>query len=337
MSGPIRVQVQPLSEQRWSRIERSLFARHQAELLAGNTRPGPTRLGGRWLAHWAILASAVALLTLAFVVVRGSFQRTLEPQQIPSRITTGDDVSHLALPGVSLDLKPQSTVVIGPETSQGMLIVVDRGGLACEVAPRVEGAPLIVQAGGVRVRVIGTRFSVSRRDDNVRVEVEHGVVEVSEAGRTVRVSAGQSWSAPHKTTSEPTVQPAPSLAPTAQPSSFSARPEARGKNLTQRNPPVTSAGREQAARPEPPASTPQRTFEEAARLEARDPARAAALYASLEAGRDVWAQNALYARGRLLASRGNAALARQLLTRYLSSFPHGTNADDARAVLGRLR
>jgi hypothetical protein len=51
----------------------------------------------------------------------------------------------------------------------------------------------------------------------------------------------------------------------------------------------------------------------------------------------VWAPNALFARGRLLAARGNTALARQLLTRYLTSFPHGTNADDARAVLGRLR
>ena len=78
-------------------------------------------------------------------------------------------------------------------------------------------------------------------------------------------------------------------------------------------------------------------FEQAAALERRDPARAAKLYAELESSGDSWAQNALYARGRLEASRGNLAEARRLLERYLERFPRGNNADDSRAVLKRLR
>jgi TolA-binding protein len=78
-------------------------------------------------------------------------------------------------------------------------------------------------------------------------------------------------------------------------------------------------------------------FEQATAMERTDPARASELYRTLEAGADSWAQNALYARGRLEASRGNHAEARRLLGRYLERFPRGSNAEDARAVLKRLR
>jgi hypothetical protein len=78
-------------------------------------------------------------------------------------------------------------------------------------------------------------------------------------------------------------------------------------------------------------------FEQAAALERRDPARASELYRSLEAEGDSWSQNSLYARGRLSASQGNATQARAVLTRYLERFPHGSNAEDARAVLQRLK
>jgi TolA-binding protein len=77
-------------------------------------------------------------------------------------------------------------------------------------------------------------------------------------------------------------------------------------------------------------------FEQATALERSDPGRASRLYRSLESGTDSWARNALYAHGRLEASRGNAGEARRLLERYLERFPRGSNAADARAVLERL-
>jgi outer membrane protein assembly factor BamD (BamD/ComL family) len=91
---------------------------------------------------------------------------------------------------------------------------------------------------------------------------------------------------------------------------------------------------EEEAKPQP---IPQSVFEQAAALERRDPARASHLYGTLESGSDSWAKNALYARAQLEASRGNHGTARKLLERYLQRFPRGENAEDARAVLERLR
>lgn len=56
------------------------------------------------------------------------------------------------------------------------------------------GQPFTVQAGDAMVRVIGTRFNVHHgADQDVRVEVEQGVVQVSDGGRdrAVTLRAGQ--------------------------------------------------------------------------------------------------------------------------------------------------
>jgi transmembrane sensor len=53
--------------------------------------------------------------------------------------------------------------------------------------------PFIVSAGRIRVRAVGTAFSVRRHDDGVDVQVTEGVVEtwtVGEESRRARVSAG---------------------------------------------------------------------------------------------------------------------------------------------------
>lgn len=337
MLSPLKVPVEALSEQRWARLERSLFARHQSELLAANTEP--TLTSQRRLPLYALLAGAALALVLAIVLVRGAFQGSETPLQSPSRIATGSVASHLALAGLSLDVRPESAVVVGAETSQGLLIVVDRGGIACEVAPRAAGAPLIVQAGAARVRVVGTRFTVSRNGESARVEVEHGVVEVSESGRTWRVGAGQTWFAP--VTALPAVPtpelPLPTPEASAPPVSGNRGSSSRARSAAPYVRPDTAATRQGDNHPPPVTPPSQATFEDAARLEAREPGRAAALYQSLEGGHDFWAQNALYAHGRLEAARGNAAMGRRLLTQYLAAFPRGTNADDARAVVGRLK
>jgi hypothetical protein len=237
---------------------------------------------------------------------------------------------------LSLDVEPQSAVVVSAETAQGLLIVVDRGSITCDVAPRPSDAPLIVQAGSARVRVLGTRFSVTRFGESARVKVQQGVVEVSASGRSQRVRAGETW--PSDVARAVRTETAPGVAPPAP------ADEAEREALVDRKPapsvPLAPAP-EPAPAPEvaSPAPEPSRqaTFEEATALERSAPERALSLYASLESGGDSWAQNALYARGRLQASRGNGAEARTLLERYLEHFPRGSNAEDARAVLKRLK
>src|SRR5690606_34835686 len=157
-----------LPEQRWAKIERSLIARLRegSQDLERLPQRRARKLGlGVWL------AAAAAIATLAAVVLAVRSLPDATPIEYPSRITTGSSPSHLALPGLALDVEPQSAVVVGAETPQGLLIVLDRGGIVCRVKPRASDAPLIVQAGAARVRVLGTHFNVTRQGETARVRV----------------------------------------------------------------------------------------------------------------------------------------------------------------------
>lgn len=338
MKRLLNVQVEPLSEQRWSKIERGLWSRleHEPPAVAEPARK-PLSLHAR---VGLLVAAVSCALGVAIFAARSLPERTVVDQ--PSRITTGPSPSHLALPGLSLSVEPQSAVVVGADTAQGLLIVMDRGSVVCQVARRPSDSPLIVQAGDARVRVLGTRFRVTRVHESARVEVQEGVVEVSSRGQVFRVKAGQKWAPepaelapapvapvldPGPAREEPRSAPSPAPRPSPAP--------IRPRNVTTAARPAESVP--SASPPESARSSPQTVFEQATALERSDPERAAKLYRSIDSGSDSWAQNALYARGRLEAARGNRAEARRLLERYLSRFPGGNNADDARAVLKRLR
>lgn len=324
----LELEVEPLSEQRWAKIEQAVFARLEAgaDPLSEPARP---RRAGRVLV-WAAAAAALGALLLALVVVKGG----ASPGEAAalSRISTGATASHLALPGVSLDVSPESTIVVSGGERERMLVVLDRGEVACDVEPRRPGAPLVVQAGEVRVEVVGTRFRVTRQGESARVEVQEGVVRVSSRGQSVAVAADQSWPAPEPTR-EPSGPPEP-VADAPPPTSDQVEVRPRNPRIAPRPTPVEPSI-EKPATPEPLSA--QQQFETATRLERSEPARAIQLYSGLESGSSSWAANALFAHGRLEAARGNPAAARRILSQYLARFPQGGNAQDARMLLGRLK
>lgn len=334
---PLRVEVEPLSDERWTKVERSLFARLPLVLDEG-APPSFRQRSPMWLAAVAV----VSMMALVLVLEPWSSDEIALDQ--PSRVTTGATASHLALPGLALDVEPESAVVVGADTQRGMLLVLDRGTIVCRVAKRASADPVIVQAGAARVRVVGTRFAVTRLGESARVEVFEGVVEVTFGGESTRVTAGQVWPQrdvalapkpedPSTLDSALEVEPPESVRVPHEPTARRrSAPVPRG-SVEERAEAVPSGQNE----PPPVAPSSQSVFERATALEQSDPARASQLYASLQSGNDSWAQNALYARGRLEASRGNRDLGRRLLQRYLERFPRGSNAEDARAVLGRLR
>ncbi len=97
---------------------------------------------------------------------------------------------------------------------------------------------------------------------------------------------------------------------------------------------------ERASEPAAPAITSamlRERFQSAVALEVRDPLAAARIYRELASGSGPWAANALFAEARLSTERGQPDAAQALLSLYLERFPSGPNADDARALLGRLR
>jgi hypothetical protein len=370
-----KIPVEPLPEPRWAQIERSVFAQldrdakdpllqSMADISVPHRRSGLTWRHG--------LVAALSLAATVILVVAGL--RFLALQQAatgasaanPSRIVTGTSESHLAVGESSIDVEPQSAALVSGDDAHGILVVLDRGGATFEIAPRHGRPPVIVQAGDVRVRVIGTRFTVTRDGDGARVAVEHGTVEVSANGKTALVHAGEQWPSatltsaaplsppdsqpehsrparPNRTVPSPVphVPPAalhPSPLATSLPESFGRTPSApAADNNSFAPPPDATDDTPAAAPPPPPPPSPRELFETAAQIEGREPARAIGIYQQLAAAGGVWGMNALFAWARLEYDRGNRGAAAQLLNQYLARYPRGPNAADARALLEHLR
>ena len=133
--------------------------------------------------------------------------------------TAADAVSVTLVDGSNLKVEPRSRVEMRERTPSSLKLVLGRGRIACDVTHR-EGRSFVVAAGGVEVRVVGTRFSVANEDaeggTRVEVRVERGAVEVRGAGpdaEVVRVAAGHSWSQVTKTEAlgEPETETAPEV------------------------------------------------------------------------------------------------------------------------------
>ena len=86
-----------------------------------------------------------------------------------------------------------------------------------------------------------------------------------------------------------------------------------------------------------PPTSAQAAYEAAARIEKMRPDDAATLYRQVIAGDTAWTPSAMFALGRLEAERGQRQEATGLLREYLARYPHGINADDARALLQRMQ
>lgn len=92
-------------------------------------------------------------------------------------------------------LAAQSKLRVVSTEGKTTLLRLDYGIAAFSVAKRKGGRKFVVEAGDYRVEVVGTRFTVDRSGDGVRVSVTEGVVAVSEnGGRKWRLAAGDALS-----------------------------------------------------------------------------------------------------------------------------------------------
>jgi len=363
--------VPPLADSALHRIERGVFATLDARPLdTGETRAPRRRV-------LALAMAGAAAAGALFVTRVGRDGRHGDAPPARAQISTTTSGSHIAITGATLDVAPQSAVSFGGGRDGAVVVVLDRGTVTCEVAPRSKAAPFIVEAGETRVTVIGTRFSVHRVGTHATVAVEHGLVEVADTNMTELVHAGERFRPGEPVTREPLASEAPAattaiVVPTraeatvALPPVAVARSLARGevhrrrlavatdlaKMTTTTNaaspPPTPAASTDpptQTPAPGPAAAdtagTPRRSvqvlFELAAQLEIRDPEAALRIYGELAGGEDGWAASALFAAARLEAERGQAPRAHALGEAYLQRFPQGPNADDARALLAPSR
>ena len=383
-----RIEVEELSETRWARIEQSLIERlegvplgpREPDAVPPRKGAGPRVIVGAFAAAIAI-AAAVAL----FIALPSAHVST-------SRVATEASPSHVTMGDASIDLSPESGIVVREE-EHATVLVLERGEVALHVAPRPKDRPFLVEAGEVHVRVVGTEFSVRRAGVGAVVTVRRGIVEVTAHGELARLKAGDAWpdvtvtpvadtaGATGGVTGGATVNGA-ALLPGPDPVSTSASAGTR-KDVTSARAPI-AAGRSTGSRPltggsgvahtatnggpapapasetlappglavapaaaaaspqdllpSPPASpSSQAQYEAAEQIERKDPDSALRAYTTLARGSDAWAQDALFAAGRLQADRGARADAIRLLEEYLRRFPRGSNAQDARTLREALR
>jgi len=171
---------------------------------------GGRRRARGWM--WAGAAACVAAAALIVVVrPRGTWTSgegagtTASAWQGAQLETAADALAVTLGDGSSLRLEPRSRVEVGDRTPSALKLVLAHGRIACDV-PHREGRSFVVAAGGVEVRVVGTKFSVANEagegGTRVEVRVERGVVEVRGTdpdAAPVRVEAGHTWSQVTKT------------------------------------------------------------------------------------------------------------------------------------------
>lgn len=288
---PREYPVEPLSDEAWQRIERGVFRELERAGTPWWRQPG-----------WARAAAAAYVVMALSVVVAGLRFFASEQESYASHERT----RVLELEGMTVELEARS--LLRRVRSEWVL---ERGAGEFRVARRAQGRPLAVNAGDVRVEVVGTVFRVARAAQSAEVHTLEGLVRVIRAGRSQLVAAGERWPTLHAA-SPASVQ----LAPT--PNSHQPEPA--------------------MALPKPRQNTEslQQRYEQGAALERSDPARALAIYRALAEHTGPWGANALFAKARLELERRMLSDAERDLRAYLRRYPHAPNAADARALLDKL-
>lgn len=334
--------VEPLSDLSWARLERQLWQALDAPTAA----PAPTTARARW--RWPVVAGAAVAAAAAAALLWPSAPSghgplgTPRTTGLPSRVATAAAETSLTFGDAAIRLAPHSALYLRGD-ERGVDLVLDRGQASFEVTPRLRRAPFVVNAGAVRVTVVGTGFSVTRLGDGAVVEVRHGVVEVVADGAQALVHAGETWDASgvHPTaivaTGDRTARAdAPPIIDTPTPPTPA--PTVGAPTIAPPTPGTVDAPRPRPHAPPPDGAAtafdPKAAYSAAAALEATAPDRAIASYLALAAHGGAWGANALFAAARLRSERGDTAGARALAQRYLRAYPHGANAVDARALLG---
>lgn len=346
--------VEPLPEAAWQRIEHGVFrelGRQPAALPAAQkaARPSP-----RWPMRTALGLALAAAAALAIIPLVSNRRDGGTSGAEPSRVATAESPVQITVGRTALTVAPHSTIWVSGAERTDVVIMLEHGAVECAVAPSPERPPVVVQAGEVRIEVMGTRFAVWRQGAAARVEVFEGAILAFHRGKRVEIQAGKTWSS-ERAEAQETPAPAPEE-PEEKDTETTAMPDGEPKSPSSAKARDRSAGavsgegelqdralsrpRETAPRADEGASrrapTAQERYEHAARIEASRPAEAIAIYRELARGTGAWAANALFAEARLALELGNRASAKKLLAEYLRRFPEGINAEDARTLKSTL-
>ena len=321
----------PQSETRRDRVERQVFARLQQMRAADRADAAvPVAARGRgWLVFAAALVAAGAI-GVAWIARGG--EPVIAEREVPSMITTpAGGTSQFTVGDAVMVAGGDTSVEVKHGDDGGITLVLARGSVDCDVAPRNGRPPFHVISGELAVEVVGTRFTVTRTPAP-RVDVTRGKVRVTAPGGSWLVAAGESWSPPAIAVAQQPPLPQPQkLEPEIE---IDSTPAAAPRTPVPVLPaPLAPAPLTQV--PQPPAHlaavhmTSQAAFLAAGRLESTEPERAARAFRAVADGQDAWAAPALYALTELHAgAAANRDLALGECAEYLRRFPSDPQAED---------
>jgi hypothetical protein len=217
-------------------------------------------------------AWALGLVTVSLLLAAGLTASLITR---PKVLAAGAEVASAEKPDVAMfadgshaELGPSTALTL--ETQRDDLVEVKlRSGVATFEVARRPQRQFVVHAHDVRVRVVGTRFTVRRTSERVEVVVVRGVVEVSRGGETVSLTAGQSW---HSTPDVEAAAAPPEVEDVEEPepgAAEAAAPSPAPKHVKHRRPLAPPPGPAAAA----PVEAPEDAF--AAALAARRDGRSA--------------------------------------------------------------
>jgi TolA-binding protein len=358
----------------WQRMEAGDGARGEHERDVGADRVA-AREGGwrRKAAFGGVVALAAAAMLVVWLGRRGAEPASTEA---PARVVTRASATTVSFADAAIEVAPDSALLMSGGVERGATIVLERGRAGFHVAPRRQSAAFTVVAGSAVVRVVGTRFEVAREGEAIEVVVREGEVDVRYLGQVHRVSAGSQWRSPESAAAAVQQEPLldggagssegasdePSARDEASASDEAAAVQAAKKaerareraRVAKREAAEEEAAEEAAAEKKAAEKKAaeaaaadakaksrelaQRAagFAAAAKLESGSPAEAIRRYLELAKLDDQWGRNALYAAARLALDVGDKDRAAALARSYLSRFPDGSNAPDARALLKAL-
>lgn len=210
-----------------------LVPRWDAERMRRNLEQIELQLKRRGRHSWAIalaaLTPSVALMGIIFVIWPAHSSRST-----PTAHTSAAPVVTLQAPATETRFGDGSTATaltqgsvleLRTTTETELMVVTKSGSFRFDVVPN-PARRFVVEAGTVTVRVLGTRFVVTRQEERAEVRVERGRVEVTwPNGRTELEVDGSGWFPPMP-------GPVPALS-TDEPVSSAARAPASANERTQ--------------------------------------------------------------------------------------------------------
>ena len=216
-----RIPVEPLDEERLTRIERNVVAG------AVDMAARPAR-AARFSPALAFAAAAVVAIGagVAGWKLRGGAPAP-ELAAAPNDVRTDGQRTTLDIGDARIHGEPATAFTI-TRPAGGVLVAMARGKVSLEVAKRGDRPPLVVKAGDTEVVVVGTQFTVDYGDGTgeVDVRVAEGAVRVVRLQQETRVAAGQAWTSRRGLVALADATPGPRAAGGA------ARPEAAAPGAT---------------------------------------------------------------------------------------------------------